>query len=198
MKDVVVGILSVRDVHVEAASESAAGLVTEEQDLVIVISEVTALGTIQFSDFTISGTTRSIVPSGPPVVTGVDGCDSNLIAHIVFLEGFHNDGLATRIGCKHNIVDEILGNSSTGRRIEVGSIKLTRTGTTAGLQAELPSANHFTIDREGSLVVVEVNVVFHIEPCIVRALKVVVSTPSSNHCAVIRVLVVNLCTPFTA
>ena len=133
---------------------------------------------------------KPTVPVADRVTTVFEGNFNrgNVVFDEFFVHRLRIDGKVRSSSATHlfdkDVVNIVLGNGCTGRRIEVHSAKLTRTSRTISLQTECPRSDFLIINREAGHVVVEVKVVFHIEPSIVRALEVGGNTASFDGSAV--------------
>ena len=86
VQDVEVAVLALGNENVELEVVVTILFVTEEEDLVVAIGEVTALCAFVFGNNAVFTATGSVAPSSPPVVTGSNSFNSDLVAHGVLLE----------------------------------------------------------------------------------------------------------------
>ena len=194
VQDVEVTVLAFGNKDVELKVVVAVLFIAEEKDLVVAISEVTALGTIEVGNNAVFSRTRIVAPSGPPVVTGSNGFSGNLVAHGVLLEGIEDQHLVVALQRDGEVVEVILrGSGILGREEVHGAEDTVGDVLTEAVQAPLPFGIEFFglahhIEVKLGNVVVGINMDAEVHPFVVDARQVAGAVATGVNRAVARSL----------
>ena len=187
VQDVEVTVLAFGNKDVELKVVVAVLFIAEEKDLVVAISEVTALGTVEVGNNAVFSRTRIVAPSGPPVITMSDSVLGNLVANSVVLERIEDQHLVIALQRDFEVIDVILRSGSILRREEVHGAKNTVGGVFAeAVQAPLPFGHQLFIEIELGHVIVGIDMHAEVHPFVVDARQVAGAIATGVNRAVAR------------
>ncbi len=194
VQDVEITILAFGNEDVELEVVVTILFVAEEEDLVVAIGEVTALGAFEIGNHTVFVTAGSVAPSGPPVVTGSNSLSSDLVTNSVLFERFEEQHLVVALQRDFEVVEIVLRSSGILGREEVhGAEDAVSLVLTEAVHAPLPFGIEFFrltnhIEVKLGNVVVGIDMDAEVHPFVVDARQVAGTIATSVHGAVTRSL----------
>ena len=191
VQNIEVTILALGNEDVELKVIVTILFITEKEDLVVTIGEVTALSAIEVGDHAIFVSAGSVAPSGPPVVTSGNGFSSDLVTDSVLFERLEEQHLVVALQRNGKVVNIVLRSSRILGREEVhGTENTVSLVFTETVHAPLPSgiqlfglANH--IEIEFSNIVVGIDMHAEVHPLVIDARQIAGAIATSVYGAVV-------------